>query len=365
MLSNKVDNKVHKCYSKLNNTSVATFCSECGAYISRDANQPAYLRSAYYKVAEPYRLNPCLTLAQLKQKQHASRHYKPNASFVKYRAELLGFLVYLVGKMGYSEKTHHMAIGVLDTFLCQVDVHSSDLKFVCFVALHVAAKMEEKFVKIPDVAAIQRLFDNKYNAEQICDFEMAVCKANSFSLDLKTPFVFVEYFLTKGAINESEIRVSSVSEKNAQVEAFENAVMHFLRLSTKHYDFNGYAPITVAAAAILCARKSLGFENCWSFDLELLTTVRLIDLLGCSKALYKIHKVEAGIPSKKNKNCLGIYKSSIGSKSGCSIQTVDSETNGMTPCGSKTNFEDCAMVMDADEQTTTKNATVYNIERKC
>ena len=365
MHSNKVDNQVHKCYSMLTNSSEATFCSECGAYMSRNANQPVYLRSAHYKVAEPCRLNPNVTIAQLKLKQHANRHYKPNASFVKYRADLLSFLVYLVGKMGYGEKTHHAAISVLDTFLCQADVRSADLKFVCFVALHIAAKMEEKFVKIPDVAAIQRLFDSKYEAEQICDYEMAMCKANGFSLDLKTPFVFAEYFLTKGAVNDSEIKASNADEQEAQVKVLESAVMHFLRLSTKHYDFNGYAPITVAAASILCARKSLGFENCWSFDLELLTTVRLIDVLGCSKALYKIHKVEAGIPSKKNKNCLGIYKSSIGSKSGCSIQTVDSDSNGITPKGSRSNFEDCAMVMDVDEDVTTNHATIYNLERKC
>lgn len=365
MASSKYTNQVHKCVSEVSISSSANFCSICGVFMSRGFDQPKYLRSNKYRVAEPFKIDPNVTLDEMKKKQHLNRYFRPLAPFVKYRTELLAFLKYITGKMGYSQKTFNLAIGVLDAFLCQNELSSSQLKFACFMALHMSAKMEENYNKTPDSNVIRRLFEDKVTSDDIRNYEVAICKSVGFNFEIKTPFCFVEHFLTKGIINDKELKTGCNFEIEDELELFECEVLNFLSLSTKYYEFNGYPPVIVAAAAILCARKSLDYANKWSFDLEQLTTVRLVDVLGCSKSLYKIYKTEAGLTSKKNKGDSAFTKLSNGTKSGSSIETMDSDHLASEISDDRKRFSAHSIAMDIEEEIPIKNSTVYNTLRRC
>lgn len=357
-----VRNQVHNCISRNSNPSTASFCACCGVYMSQLKTGPVFFRTQQYRVTDPFRLDANLLLSEMIKKQNNNRIYVKNAHFVKYRSELLRFLKYLRARLEYSQRTYYLAVSILDCFLSQYKVENDHLKLFCFMALHMTAKMEENSPKVPEISVIIRLFENKYSDEDIENWEIAITKAMNYNLNLKTPYTFVEHFLSKGIVCSFDLNCRSEVQADAQLSQFEDIVMELLDLSSTNYDFYNYSPVNVACAVIACARKSICIKSTWSADLELLTTKKIREFEECLSTLLKLNGDASDLMEVENTKNV---------KVGPAVRAIFTENNSNGPrkmaVESSNVKRDSAssdtMVIDTDEEEPIKNATVYNSRR--
>lgn len=289
MKSMKNEYQVHKCVSINVESSLAQFCVYCGVYISRSADAPKYYRSIKYDVIDSFKTDENAVLSEMIKKQCINRSYNPNNRFINCRSDLISFLRFFSERLDYSFRTFYLGISILDNFLTQHDVQNNKLKFIAFICLNMAAKMEENSDKIPQVEVIARLFEGKTNIEELQEWEIAIFKSLGYNLNIKTSYLFVHHLLSKGVIDELDAVKSPDNDIDIILNRFENLVMSFLDLSLRQYEFYRYSPIVVASAAIACARKACGFAEYWPKDLQELTSVYQEDIGTCFQSLYHLY----------------------------------------------------------------------------
>ena len=365
MKSSKVGSQVHKCFSRNNNPSVASFCAYCGKFMSQSGGGCSFYRSDKYNLVDPYRLDGNVILSEMIKKQNNNRSYNPQAQFIKYRSELLGFVKYIQSRLEYSDRTYYLGISILDNLLSQYSVEKQHLKLACFMALHVAAKMEEKTEKIPELEIVVKLFEDRFELQDLKDWELTMIKSAGYNCNIRTPYTFVEHFLSRGVVGGDDLGSKEEQAIEKEVTKFEGVVMNFLKISSKNYDFYRFSPVTVAAATIACSRKVMGFKICWNRDLEQLTTLRCGDIEVCAKMLYKVYKgVDSSSMVIDDAEAVGrttktSLKSNNSDRNIRSQAKMAAEPSNHKSGGIKTDF----MLLDTDEDEPAKNHTTYRSQR--
>ena len=280
----------HRCVTSNTASSKCHFCRICGIHMSKNSNGPKYFRSEKFDVLDPFRVDGNVAIIQMVQKQSNNRYYNTQANHISYRNELIGFVEELAVKLDYKESTFHLAIGILDALLSLYTIDRKQIKIVSFMALNLAAKMEENNSKIPEMNAIGQLFENEFSYDELVSCETLLTKVLGYNLNIKTPFTFVEHFLSKGVVSDKDLHVKTQYQINEKIEQFEKLVSFFLQTTLNHYNFYKYTSVAVAASAIACARKLMGFENIWTSELENLTLVRWESIEQCSMMLFEAAK---------------------------------------------------------------------------
>ena len=304
----RVISKVHKCVSLNLRESTCHYCAYCGILMSGSRNGPAYYRSHRYRIIDLYRMDNNTMLLEMIKKQHVNRFYNPKARYTKYRTELLEMVKFAAEKLDYSNCTYFLSIGLLDAIMSQHVVERDQLKLVCFLAVHMAAKMEEKQERVSGLVETIKLLGNEFDKNEVKNCELTLAKLLGFKLDLKTPHAFIEYFLSKGIVNEFDVGTVDEEQRDEFLLKFERKLLDFIDISAFNYEFNKYSPVVVAAATIACARRNLGFANYWSSDLQGLTEQSYDDIKYCARKLYRYFE-----------------------GSDCSAETVGSKTTSETP----------------------------------
>lgn len=349
----------HKCDSPYSSQSTCRFCTVCGVFMSKAKAGPTYYRSEQYKLIDVYKMDFHSILTQMIRKQNVGRHYNPQAKYIKSRKELLDFVEYLAEKLEFSQCTYHLAIGVLDALLTQFAVDRSQIKLVCFMSLQVAAKMEEHNEKVPEVQTIRKLFQNKFDNEDINTCEIMIAKSLNYNFNLKTPFAFIEYFFSKGVVSDFDIGRVYTKLASDKLGCFERAVMRFLDISTLDYDFYAFDPITIAAACILCARRLEKYDVLWPEDLVRLIGLTYEQIRECADLMYCQFKlINAKQSSDRIKHKTERVKSeSTNLKKHSSVDTIDTSIHEKTPQSKVVVAE--LIVFDTDEDEPTKNPAKY------
>lgn len=362
MNSNNLSTQVHKCISRNSNLSVPSFCSYCGVYMAQCRSATTFFRSEQYRIVDPYRLDANSLLTQMTAKQQNNRVYAPNAHYIKYRAELLRFLQYLRARLEYTSCTYYLAIGILDCFLSQYKVENDSLKIFCFMALHIAAKMEESSVNVPELSVIEKLFENKYTIEQIEDWELAITKALGYNINLRTPYTFVAHFLSRGVLNNADLNCATEAQADAQLQRYEQVVAELLDVASSHYDYNKYTPLQVACGILAAARKTIGLRMAWSHDLELLTCAKMREIEACMQSLLKESNTACDsmeIEENQNVNAGPTTRSAFCETTEYTSKKTTAPVSG--PKRTRNNSEQTTI--DTDEEEPVKNATVYSSQR--
>ena len=329
--------------------------------MSQSRNSTLYYRSEKYNIIDPYRLDGNLILSEMIKKQESNRLYNPQAQYTKYRSELLGFVKYIQGRLEYSQRTYYLGVSILDNLLSQYNIEKGQLKLVCFMALHMAAKMEESYEKIPELGLIAKLFEDKFEIQDIKDWEVSLSKSVGHNFNIRTPYTFIEFFLSKGIVNDQDVNSQDINEIEEEINKFEGLVMSFLQICTNNYEFYKFDPLTIAASAIVCAKKVAGYEKYWSRDLEQLTTMKLQDLETCAKMMYKIHKgtentsMEIEETKSVNSNSRTSLKTDYSGRCVDSTVKMAVEVAHHEQVSGATDF----MGSDTDEEEPAKNRTTY------
>lgn len=279
--------KRHRCQSYNIATSRCSFCRICGVYMSKTSQETTYYRSEKYNVADPFKLDGNMIMAELIKKQGQNRYYNAQAHHLEYRHKLIGFLEEISFKLDYNEATFNLAVAIIDALLSLFAIDRKQIKMACFMALNLAAKMGENNSKIPELNAIAQLFENQFDLEELANCEVLLAKVLNYNLNIKTPHSFIDYFLSKGIVSNKDLGNIPAHQIEEKLIQFEKLVTFFLQISTSHYDFYSFTSIAVATSIIACARKLMGFENIWTEDLQNLTHVSLDSIEQCSMMLYE------------------------------------------------------------------------------
>ena len=173
----------------------------------------------------------------------------------------------------------------MDGLLSQHAVDKRMIKLVSFMSLYIAAKLQESNEKVPDNKSISKLFDDKYTAKEIEHCEAVLFKVLQYKINLKTPYAFIEHFLSKGVLSDKDLKRTRQNKRSTKVAEFEALVAHFTTTALKDYGFYKYTSIAVATSAIACARSIMNFDVAWTEELEELTRVPFEAIDACSGVL--------------------------------------------------------------------------------
>jgi len=283
----------HRYESIISKPGENSFCKYCGIYISKNERNKM-IRSDCYNIIDLYKSDSNFMLSEMIKKQNLNRKYNPKPSYVRERPLFIKLVKYIAEIFDCSYLTFYLSIAILDVYLSQKEIDQKKNKLICYLVIHVASKLEERSDKVKDIKFIENLFKDEFNYQDILILEQDIARSLSFNFNIKTPYVFVEFFLSKGVCTVDDFTKTKGTSINEKVLEFENIVMEYVHKSFLNYNFYAFEPLTIAVASLVCARRYFKFSNEWTSDLSELTRMNYNDVLTCVNLLFSAKNVNFG-----------------------------------------------------------------------
>lgn len=246
------------------------------------------LRSPKYEEEDVHGFNSDFAFQQLLQKQTKNRYFNPQAHHIGYRAKVISWMANLVRKFAYSDSTFHFAVGYFDAVLSLYTVTLKQVKLISYICLYIAAKMEERDGKVPSIEEAFKLFDNEFSSAEIINCEKLVFKILDYQLNIKTPYAFATFFLSRGVLLPSELPAGLHAEARTDfLDKLERLINDLVCQSVNNYAFYRYSSVAIAASAVALARRMMGLSCAWSDTLENLTMLNWQSINECFTLLEK------------------------------------------------------------------------------
>ena len=304
MLQHCLHAKPHKCKTKLSMHNKCRFCAHCGSYMTKSVREAKFYRSKKYYDPNLYVIDHVVELEELIAKQSWNRFYNSKNLYISYRKNMIIFVEEIAERLEYRESTLHLAVALFDAFMALSIVDIQMLKLIGFMALYLAAKLQENNQKIPELSCISKLFDNSYTVTELEDLEIMFMKTLEYNLNLKTPYSFIEYFFSVGVVSDRDLKCISLDSIDGKITLYETIVVHFIRIALEKYDFYQYTSIAIATSSMACARKLMCFKETWPKELEILTKVTWKAISTCTEILFNIAKEDYPFIFENNKSSL-------------------------------------------------------------
>ena len=303
MTSHPLAVPAHLCKSSKSCAKFSNFCEFCGVFLpstslrfdeeggslltSKALAGERVVRSSTFELRDPHGSHSAQALAEMIRKQGQNRYYHAKPAFLPYRKKVLEWIESLVSKFGFQPSTLNFAMGYFDAVLSLYTVSVAQIKLIAYICIIIAAKMEEQDHKIPMLEEGFKLFDKEFTSDEILNYEKLVFKILNYQLNMKTPFTFAAFFLSKGVLQLCEIPIvrPDSSETNAFAKKLEGLVITIVLRSLRDYDFYKFTSIAVAASSIAVARKILQIPGGWTRHLEELTLLSWSTIQECVEML--------------------------------------------------------------------------------
>lgn len=227
-----------------------------------------------------------LHFQNLVSRQHLNRFYKENLVSVSvFREEMLTFVWTVCKNLKCSLNTYYLAVSYLDVIFAHYSLNKSQSRVCAYSAVILAAKLEEKVDRIPQMSEAIEYFENAFDEKTFLHYEDVIFRCLSFQLNVKTPFTLMNAYLTLGVVTDEEcLRVVAKEQLEEFVSFLEHLAGFFLEIAIQNYEFNKFSSQVVAAASIVCAKRCLGLD---AFGAQSLNNLRLewSDLEACVEQL--------------------------------------------------------------------------------
>lgn len=245
------------------------------------------IRSVGFVLRDVHGANSSEVLSQMIKKQAKNRYYNTQPHHLPFRKKVIEWMESLVGKFGYQQATLNLAVGYFDAVLSLFTVTTAQIKLISYISLFIAAKMEEKDEKIPLIEEAFKLFDKEFSSSEILNCEKLVFKILDYQLNLKTPYAFASFFLSKGVLRGCEVPAEYVGTEARQVfiKRLEDLVLKIILRSLRDYNFYQFTSIAVAASAIALARRVMRVSVTWTPHVEELTLLSWPVIKDCVSML--------------------------------------------------------------------------------
>merc|ERR1719203_1346204 len=135
-------------------------------------------------------------------------------------------------------------MNIMDRFLCQIKIHSSQFQLLSCVCMLIASKIREP-VPIPGKSLIEYT-DYSITAEELKEWELLVLYKMQWELSAITPLDYLDHALPRLGLEN----IVNMDELRRRTETI-------LVLTSTDYQFAYHSPSLMAASAIMTALQSL------------------------------------------------------------------------------------------------------------
>jgi len=200
----------------------------------------------------------------LEKEFRVSATYMSKQDYVneKMRTILVDWLVEVHLKFKLVPESLYMTVYIIDRYLQNKQVRRSKLQLVGVAALLVSAKYEEIYP--PELRDLVYITDRAYNKQEILEMESDIVNTLEYKFTVPTIHSFLCRYLKAAHADRTMVQLACyLTERTLQ----EYSMLQFL-------------PSTIAASAVLVARKTLK-RHSWSPTLVKYTNYDECDLVDC------------------------------------------------------------------------------------
>lgn len=286
--------EIHECTPSGSKTDRFEYCTLCQIIMLKAKNQTnpniKFFRSKEYSCQDFPHINPNKILENLIKTQASNRFFNISLSNFQPRLALINWIRRLCQNFKYSLTTFYLSIGILDAVLSLYQLEEIQYKLLGFISLYIAAKKHEQENKIPKIKEVILFFKGEFLESDFCEYELFIVNIFNWNFNLKTPFQFVSFFLSRGIVSSADF-IENVSSETIEETVFkvEKLALYFLEISLDDYRFYMYTSIAIAASSIAAARIFLKLSF-WNEYLETLTNVSWSSIEDCVGHLLKNSK---------------------------------------------------------------------------
>lgn len=249
-------------------------------------------------------------------------YYNPDAYHLEARDELLTWMLHVSYKLRFGLKTYHLAVHVLDGLLSVYDVEVENVKLVTYIALHLAAKMEESTEKVPGLHSVAELFNYEFTVEKLRSAEMMIFSIFGFGIHKRTILVELEEILHNGVLFCSDIYSNmNLDFVLRRLNDFFTAARTDLILD---YELSKFRPQIVASSLLYISRTSVGLAP-WTDHLTSLNDVTQEDMRECIS--FMLNKYFSNLKVDKNVNHKTQTVDELEEEIECQSQDASKENN--------------------------------------
>ena len=253
-----------------------------------DKPSRVFYRPRKYDLEKAFCSEGALVIDQMIKKQANNRYFNRNANHLAFRRSLIKYIKQLIEKLDYSLSTFHLACAILDTVFSLYAINETQIKMLTVISVILAAKMHEPLENIPELSVVSQQFTGDFSFDDLINCEGMVFKILDYNLNIITPYTFATQFIFRGIVSSDDFSKDiSPLELNFVLNKIEELVLLFIDISIQSYDYYEYTSISIAASAILCARKAIGLQKVWNEDLHSLCKISFDNIKETSKALYE------------------------------------------------------------------------------
>lgn len=194
--------------------------------------------------------------------------YNPEAYHLPVRDEIIAWLRGIANKLGYNPVTYHLGVYLLDGLLSYFDVSNKMIKLATYIAINLAAKLEECYTKIPTMCSVIELFNYEYTMEELTGFETHFFSAFDYYVNRKTVYTEIQMIMDRGVLFCSDFDHTDTPDSiQTKLLLFKSTLNKLTAYVTSVYELYSYDPKLVAMVLVSLARKSAGLSQ-WPYELK-------------------------------------------------------------------------------------------------
>jgi hypothetical protein len=291
----KLNLNIHTCSSIDTNEQNCFFCKDCDIMMDINGGKKFYRPRNFSKNTKLIQGDGNKVIKLLLEGQKKNRFFNNNPTHKSNRAEMIKYLKNLNQIYRFKNETFHLGVSYADSVFSMVLVKDELIVLFLVVCLFMAAKMNENN-RLPRIDDLLKYLKNHYSHLQFMRCEQEIFKLLDFSLNIKTPFVFLSYFIYRGIVSQEDLMIENVSSDliDEQLIFIEDLAFKLLDFTIETYYFYQYISVAVAASVIATVRKIFACKTIWNEDLANLTSLSWENIQNCTLHLYsnfvEIHK---------------------------------------------------------------------------
>ncbi|XP_039685593.1 putative cyclin-B3-1 isoform X2 [Medicago truncatula] len=188
------------------------------------------------------------------------------------RGVLVNWLIEVHFKYDLMPETLYLTVTLLDQYLSQVHIKTSDMQLVGLTSLLLASKYEDFWhPRVKDLISISA---ESYTRDQMLGMEKLILRKLKFRLNAPTPYVFLIRFL-KAAQSDMKL---------------EHMAFFLIDLCLVEYEALAFKPSLLCASALYVARCTLQITPSWTPLLQKHARYEVSQIRDCADMILKFHK---------------------------------------------------------------------------
>ncbi|XP_002737200.2 cyclin-J-like [Saccoglossus kowalevskii] len=193
------------------------------------------------------------------------------------------------GNLHLCSTALHLAVSLLDRFMDKFDIEENQLHLVALTCLMIAAKFEERDIKIPEISRLNKYVDNSYKWQDFLQMELLLLNFFSWNVCQPTASHYIEYYIQE-CISENDIHAGQPLRCPWKAKIYMEKYAHyFLEISLQDHAFVFFHPSLISAACIAASRICLLLSPSWTKKLIKFTKYSWDEIAPCIDVMLKAH----------------------------------------------------------------------------